>query len=453
MSIERAHPRGRARGRTARRIALAAAVLLVACPGVAAAARSAAGAHAQRYVSPTGDDRNDGSRRRPWRTIRHAGARARPGGTIRVAPGHYRGAVQIRRHGAPGRPIRFVSEQRWGARLTAGSATAVTVVEIRGDRLTFEGFDVSGAGADGTAGIDVEGSHVTVAHNRVHDVSAPCARTGNGVAGIVAGGGLAGYRNHDVRIEANVVEDIGRGPRDGSCRLAHGIYAAVPRVTVVNNIVSRARGDGITSWHAASRLTVANNVAAMNGGAGILIGSGDSGATATGHVDTLVANNIVEGNALYGITESSDGVHPVGPGNRYLNNLAFANRGDGRGGPTGATAFSDGAVASGTIEADPQFSPQVLDAARRYRVEPTSPAIDAGTPVGAPRYDFDGVRRPQGRCVDIGPYELRSTGPWGLPRAGAVGGPGYASPVRAEIGVASMDVRAARCRSGAGLIG
>ncbi len=63
----------------------------------------------------------------------------------------------------------------------------------------------------------------------------------------------------------------------------HGIYAAVPGVTIVNNIVSRAAGDGITSWHAARKLTVANNLSAMNGGSGILIGSGDVGA---GHAAT-----------------------------------------------------------------------------------------------------------------------------------------------------------------------
>jgi hypothetical protein len=34
--------------------------------------------------------------------------------------------------------------------------------------------------------------------------------------------------------------------------------------------------------------------------------------------------------------------------------------------------------------------------------------VDAGTCAGAPRRDFEGRAR-QGRAVDIGPHELRST--------------------------------------------
>ncbi len=195
-------------------------------------------------------------------------------------------------------------------------------MEIRGDYVTFEGFAVSGSGEGGTAGINLEGSHDVVARNYVHDLVAPCG----GGGGIVVGGGLADYRNHDGLVSGNLVERIGTGPRDGSCRLVHGIYAAVPRVTILNNIVSGAVGDGITSWHAARALAIANNLSILNGGTGILVGSGDRGATDAGHTRTLVSNNIVYRNALHGITESSDGDHRVGPGNRYLHNLAFANR-------------------------------------------------------------------------------------------------------------------------------
>jgi hypothetical protein len=42
-----------------------------------------------------------------------------------------------------------------------------------------------------------------------------------------------------------------------------------------------------------------------------------------------------------------------------------------------------------------------------YRLKAKSPAIDAGTTTGAPRTDFDGVRRPQGRGIDIGAFEWR----------------------------------------------
>jgi hypothetical protein len=360
-----------------------------------------------RYVSPRGDDEDRGTRARPWRTIQHAAARVRPGVTVHVAPGRYPGPLTIDRGGTAARPIRFVSERRWRARIAARSSGPLAVVEIEGDHVAFEGFDVTGGGGDGTAAILLGGSQDAVLGNRVHDLAVPCRTTGNGGAGILIGG--AGYRNQDGFVARNLVERIGSGRRDGSCRLVHGIYAAVPRVTIVNNIVHHAVGDGITSWHAARELTVANNLAAMNGGAGILIGSGDAGATRAGHRDTLVSNNIVYRNVLYGITESSDGEHPVGPGNRYLHNLAYANR-DGDADPgSGVAGLSPRATESRTLNADPRFAPGAVGSGREYSLQPRSPAVDAGTCDGAPRRTFDGAARPQGRGVDIGPRELPST--------------------------------------------
>jgi Protein of unknown function (DUF1565) len=343
-----------------------------------------------RHVSPQGSDGNRGTRARPWRTLEHAAASVRPGVTVHVAPGHYAGPLTITRSGSARRPVRFVSERRWRARIGASSGGSLAVVKILGDHVTLAGFDVTGAAAAGATGIHVGGSDDTVAGNRVHDLAAPCAPGG----GIVIAGD--DYRQRDGLVTRNVVQRIGTGPLDGSCRLMHGIYAAVPRVTVVNNIVQQAIGDGITSWHAARNLIIANNLSAFNGGAGILVGSGDTGATSAGNIRTLVSNNIALRNQLYGITESSDGNHPVGPGNRYLNNLTFANREGGVGG------LHSGEIVAGNVDADPRLK------SPRYRPRADSPAVDAGTCAGAPRRDFGGMAR-QGRAVDIGPHELRST--------------------------------------------
>lgn len=362
------------------------------------AATQAAGASARRihrYVSPQGSDRNRGSRARPWRTLGLAAARARPGVTVHVAPGRYAGPLTIARSGTARRPVRFVSDRRWRARISA-RGDAVTVVEIRGDHVTFAGFDVTGDGVERAVGIDVEGSEDVIAGNRVHDLAAPCA-PGAGI-----GIGDEGYRAQGGLVVGNVVERIGTGPRDGTCRLIHGIYAAVPRVTIVNNIVRRAIGDGITSWHAARDLTIANNLSVLNGGAGILVGSGSAGASSVGHIRTLVSNNIVSRNAKYGITETSDGSHDVGPGNRYLNNLAFANRGGDRSSSSGVGGLSSGEIVRRNLNADPLLK------GAGYRPRARSPAVDGGTCEGASRRDFEGAARLQGRAVDIGPYERRS---------------------------------------------
>ena len=54
---------------------------------------------------------------------------------------------------------------------------------------------------------------------------------------------------------------------------------------------------------------------------------------------------------------------------------------------------------------DAQFADYQSDGSGNYHLEATSPAIDAGTSIGAPSTDYDGKPRPQGRDFDIGPYE------------------------------------------------
>ena len=351
------------------------------------------------YVSPKGNDRHDGSRRRPWRTIARAAAQVGPGSTVHVAAGRYVGSVLLHADGEPGRPIRFASDTRWGARITASASGPVGIVRIAGDYVEFAGFDVSGRGGDGTVGILVSGSHDRVTGNDVHDVVVACGGP-NGGGGIVAGGGTPDYRNHDIDVVGNLVHDVVGTPTQ-RCPGVQGIYASVPRVRIVNN-VSYRNGDGcITSWHAASRLTIVNNTV-LDCATGIAVGSGGPGAGA-GNIGTTVANNIVS-RCGAGIAETTDGEHRVGPGNRYLKNLVFRS---GNVGWLSGRASSDGAAVSGTIAADPQLMGSQAD----YRPTAASPAIDAGVGTGAPRSDFDGVRRPQGRRVDIGAFEWRGSSP------------------------------------------
>jgi hypothetical protein len=69
------------------------------------------------YVSPEGNDSNDGSQHRPWATISHAGSVATPGSTVHVAPGVYHEELWSLPGGAV-RPIHFFDledETVWGA--------------------------------------------------------------------------------------------------------------------------------------------------------------------------------------------------------------------------------------------------------------------------------------------------------------------------------------------------
>ena len=350
----------------------------------------------QFYVSASrGDDEADGSRRRPWRTIRRAAVAAVPGSTVHVSRGSYRGPVTLPRSGSSGHRIRFTSTTRWGARIRAARRRAVAIVDIRGAYVDFEGFDVSGRGGDGTVGILVVGNHSRAIANHVHDLAIGCSGSRGG-AGIGFDGGAAHYRSHHQAAIGNFVENVGSGPRDGSCRGVHGIYMAARRGVAVNNVIVRSAGDGITSWHAASALRVSNNTSVGNGGNGITIGSGGGGGVTTGNRGSLVANNITVGNHICGITESSDGRRPRPDDNGYYSNLMFANTKRGNACDTWSDDWTR------TITADPLF----VDRARNdLRVAPNSPAVSSGTSRPAPPYDYDGIRRPKGPGIDRGAFE------------------------------------------------
>jgi hypothetical protein len=383
--------------RTGRRVWLGAwALAAICCGGTVSGDRRAPPPSSSYYVSPNGDDGRDGSRERPWRTIAHAAARVGPGGTVHVAAGSYAGPVVLRVDGEPGRRIRFVSDTRWGAKITAAASGPVGIVQVAGDYVDLEGFDVSGSGGDGTVGILVPASHVRVIGNHVHDVVVTCDAGPNGGGGIVAGGGTPDYRNHDIEVVGNLVHDV-VGTPTRACAGVQGIYASVARVRIANNVSYRNGNDCITSWHAASRLVIVNNTVLDCPGAGITVGSGGPGATSRGNFHTTVANNIVD-RCGQGIVETGDGERRAGAGNRYLSNLV-SDSGHERW--LSGVARARGATVSGTITADPRL----MGAAAHYRLTAASPAIDAGTSTAAPRSDFDGARRPRGRHPDIGAFE------------------------------------------------
>lgn len=431
---------------TSPRLARAAASLLAASLFALSLAASAA----DYYVSPDGnDERGDGSRSRPWRSLQRAADTVGPGDTVHVADGAYE-PFHIETSGKPGRPIRFramgTAAVISGTRVFDERPVAISVLA---SHVVIEGFRVrvSPTPRDGrTRGIRISGTyrrHVTGVHvirNRVEN------------AGWV---GITTSYADDVVIEDNVVS--------GSYR-EHGIYLANSgdRAVVRRNIVfdnaeagiqlnadPHQPGDGISSGN-----LIAGNVLYRNGR------HGSAAINLASVRDSVIANNLIYDNYAQGIAawddEAGDGygsknnlfahntvVMPAG-NRRHALSLRHGSTGNvvknnillhlGSGDSLAVDASSlPGLVSdhnlltriedtSGRIvglrewqasrnldrrsigvDADTLF---VDPGSGNYMIRPGSPAHDAGDPSVGIEADIANTPRPQGRAPDIGAYEI-----------------------------------------------
>ena len=350
------------------------------------------------YVSTSGSDTNPGTAASPFRSIQHAADVVKPGYTVHVAPGTYNeNGLNISTSGTASQRIRFVSDTRWGAKITVTSS--YTVVTIGGFYVDFDGFDVEGA--SGTClGIRADNSFERVLNNHVHHIPADVGTlcNGNGGAGIDS----TNYTGSDNDIIGNVVHDVGSITAPNQA--VHGIYVSNARCRIENNISFHNAAWGIHLYHAATNDTISNNTVFENGAGGIVlaanIGTNDY---------TIVDNNIVVHNFASGLYNDGYGIQErsgTGTHNQYHNNLVYQNA-------RGGFSLQNGLTATGTVTADPQFVNYTGTISGDYQLKSTSPAINAGTSQAAPAIDIHGGARPYSGYFDIGCYEWGSTpGTW-----------------------------------------
>ena len=274
------------------------------------------------FVSPAGSDRADGSKKHPWKTLEKAAERVTPGATVHVMPGIYTSDVEFKTtaSGIPGHPVRYVSDEKGGAKLRSFKTGDSAVWWNQGNYVDIEGFDISG---NGSVGIYNTGSFTRIIGNHVHDIPATGCPA-NGGAGIDDGN----YAAADNDITGNTVHDI--GDFHVFCIRVHGIYHSTLRGNITGNIVYHNQGWGIHLWHAATAVTVAGNEVFDNSYGGIVVGADakDFPGRYGSNDYSIVSNNKVYRNGLlngaqgYGIEEYGS----VGAHNRYENNIVYENR-------------------------------------------------------------------------------------------------------------------------------
>src|SRR6266567_2099614 len=343
------------------------------------------------YVSPSGNDQNDGSQAHPFATIQKAADVVTPGSVVHVLPGTYTDSVLVETDGTANARITFVSDTKWAAKIHTTDSDDPW--KTNADYIDIVGFDISSDGS--RDGIVNSGSYIRTIGNRIHDIPGTCDNIGG--SGVTD----SNYKAHDNDIIGNVVFHIG-DTYPKLCQYVHAIYHSNARGHIINNIAYDNAGCGINLWHGATDTIVSNNLTFGNKEHGISIGTNKSDNNHDDGDNFIVSNNISIDNSLLGIRERKG----VGSHDQFLNNIVYGN---------GDAPFGDenydwpsaaGSKDVNTITQNVQFLQYNINGTGDYHLHVGSPAIGAGTDVGAPSTDFDGKPRPQGK-IDIGPYQYQ----------------------------------------------
>ena len=340
------------------------------------------------YVSTTGSDSNPGTQAAPFATINQANSVATPGTVVYVEPGTYTSPVLTTASGSATARISYVSVQKWGAQIVAsGSGTNTdSTWQNTGDYVDIQGFDISGGYR---LGILNRGSYVNVNQNHIHNISSTyCGSSG--------GAGIDSTYSTNPMYNSYTQNFINAVGLPQPCSYVHGIYMQGSNESAINNIVIDNGGLGIVCYHSCQAPTISNNHVLGNG-YGIKVGSSNGVATS----NAIVTNNIIYNN-LKGYAIYDNGTGSLGTNNVFSNNILYGNY-------LNSCSLTNGNSCVNTIVKDPKFVNYQSDGSGDYHLTSRSPAIDAGTTVGAPSIDYDGNYRPYGKTYDIGAYEYGSS--------------------------------------------
>lgn len=343
----------------------------------------------------TGLDTNGGTSNAPFKTIKKAITVALAGDTVSVAAGTYNTTIGETFPIPVTSGVRFIGSGAESTIIDATGANARVMNCISGNADTLvSGFTIAGglsitatppSNSDGGGIFSSGGDLTTITRNiiRNNEVRGFTGTDGAMPSGGQAYGGGLYIVSSSPTVTNNVIQNnIARGGTGvtynglttpgGSGGGGHGggIFVTSGSPTLVNNTV-------------ASNSAIGGNGGASLGPGGPA-GNGDSGGAYRGHhVNTIFAGNrAFGGDGGNGNTFGSNGDASVGG----LNSATAAN-----------CLFSDNlptageTIGSNAVLSDPQF---VNPAGGNYRVAPTSLAKAAGTNVGAPLIDFDGITRP-----------------------------------------------------------
>jgi len=360
------------------------------------------------YVSPAGDDANNGSAELPFRTIGKAESMTAPGDTVNVLSGIYYESITVHNSGLPLQPIVFRVPENEDVTLKAQVDWGILVLRDI-DYIEIEGFKITNAHWSLTAhgaGIRVLGDYCTIRNNHIFDNDIGVFIETSEEDTLLS--------NHDNLVMGNIISDSW----EAGIRIKRSDYNKIISNLLYNNgFYGEAAGAII--YYGANHIEILNNTLWNNAGPAIDNYNGTDSVTTPVTVYAVVANNISvrqDGGIVFNVQNKMINE----PSNVYSHNLWYngfpgtpiaiwGNNNLGLGGQY-LTFTELIAVESqlnpqsglGSMEADPWFSyPYLLD----FDLNPGSPAFDTGMKTLA-ELNLTGLTAAADQTIDTDPPDL-----------------------------------------------
>lgn len=424
------------------------------------------------YVAKNGSDANVGTEAAPWLTIQKAADTTAAGDTVYIKTGIYNEQVFVKHSGSSGKWITFASYPGHtavidGTGLTVseweGLVNIISKSYIKVSGLKIMNSQWAGVIATWDWGSKIPSSYIVIENNYIYNTHSSAVLMAHGSNYVVDGneielcpnGGPDKESQEIVSIQcfvdnfevknnhifnAGISKTGGEGidAKNGASngRIHHnyvhnvkpvGIYVDAyaehqSNIEVYCNIVhSTSSGVALAAEQPGGvleKVSVYNNICYGNYWSMLI--DGPKGAVVK---DCQITNNVFWDNDLGMEIGSFEGVTWIGSvenvavrNNIFSRNHRFQivvdDRPELRKNITvdhnivdGFRGYSDEVKGTDCIEAAPQF---VNPSRHDFHLRSTSPAIDSGSPAGAPAADFDGNTRPHGTGYDIGAYEFKA---------------------------------------------
>lgn len=405
------------------------------------------------YVSPTGNDANDGldpTNAHAWLTIHKAADTMVAGDTVEILTGHYDERVIPQNSGAAGNWITYTNYQNDVVEIDGGNTNSdmsIWVDYIQILDLHFVGtLAATGIQADGVSYLVIQDCYITASEksgievgNSDNVIVDNCEVDATNTTPMNEG---ISFSTVDIfEIKNSTVHDLVAASRDGIDAKVGCSNGAIYNNEVYNNVYTGIYVDCAGS--ATSNISIYNNYVHDCDSEGISI-SDEAGVANLTNIS--IYNNILSGNhrgfALYQVgTETFDFT--------FINNTLYNNGGAGltevwlntthdhlincavrnniifsivagdygiqyddyaAGGCTieynliynsGGAWHAGNVLGTNYIESDPLLVSPTTD----FSIPVSSPAKDTGTDTDAPATDYDGTARPFNLHYDIGAYE------------------------------------------------